>query len=406
MGIPNLDLAVPQTGGKTCRSIKSMAASEMEGSAMCATLQKKEGVCCPRPRPFSLTKTIFVISLQGTPGAHESNQGRLDLFKEKWRMACGSSSDSTNIEHCPAAFDKRRGYGVTLTWMLCLWRARQLDEEVVIFVEDDARLFENSTQEFCDVEKRGELLSKLPSDTFVAWLGGHTWSYEDSAVPYRRVRNSYGAYGFLVPRNSIDDFHAALQHGLIHGSKDRKQNVHHNSLDPEPNFYRAAREYHKKIYAFNPLVVWHEGGYSNTWGKVRGNITGLERQRQGIKVGSRIANTKDRKRSVDAGHQRAVERIHSKRLPLPSSSSVSGGATTRCTFCEGEKVIPNLDLVVPKTGGHTCRLIKKMAAREINGSAICATLQKEERVCCPVVYDNDNNDKASPLVEPISSQLY
>lgn len=261
-GIPNLDLAVPRAGGNTCRSILMMAASETKGSAKCATLQKEERVCCPRS--YSPTKTIFVISLQGTPGAHESNQGRLDLFKEKWRMACGSSSDSTNIEHCPAAFDKRRGYGLTLAWILCLWRAKQLDEEVAIFLEDDARLFENSTQEFCDVDKRGELLSKLPSDTFVAWLGGHTWSYEDSAVPYRRVRNSYGTYGFLVPRNSIDDFYAALKHGLIHGSKDRNQNVHHNSLDPEPNFYRAAREHHKKIYAFNPLVVWHEGGYSNS----------------------------------------------------------------------------------------------------------------------------------------------
>ena len=166
-GIPNLDLVVPQAGGKTCRSIQLMAASEMEGSDMCAILQKEERACCPRS--YSPTKTIFVISLQGTPGAHESNQGRLDLFKEKWRMSCGSSFDSTNIEHCPAVFDKRRGYGVTLAWILCLWRARQLDEEVAIFLEDDARLFENSTQEFCDIDNRGELLSKLPSDTFVAW---------------------------------------------------------------------------------------------------------------------------------------------------------------------------------------------------------------------------------------------
>mmetsp|Transcript_17080 Transcript_17080/g.28973 ORF Transcript_17080/g.28973 Transcript_17080/m.28973 type:complete len:350 (+) Transcript_17080:45-1094(+) len=189
-GIPNLDLVVPRTGGNTCGSIKSMAAGEINGSIMCATLQKEENVCCPVP--YSPTKTIFVVSLQGTPGAHESNNGRLDLFKEKWQIACGSSSASTNIEHCPALFDKRRGYGLTQAWIFCLWRARQLDEGAAIFLEDDARLFENSTQEFCDINKRGELLSKLPSDTFVAFLGCHTWSYEDSAVPYRRVRNSYG----------------------------------------------------------------------------------------------------------------------------------------------------------------------------------------------------------------------
>jgi hypothetical protein len=370
-GIPNLDLVVPQAGGKTCRSIQLMAASEMEGSDMCAILQKEERACCPRS--YSPTKTIFVISLQGTPGAHESNQGRLDLFKEKWRMSCGSSFDSTNIEHCPAVFDKRRGYGLTLTWILCLWRARQLDEEVAIFLEDDARLFENSTQEFCDIDNRGELLSKLPSDTFVAWLGGHTWSYEDSAVPYRRVINSYGTYGFVVPRNSMDDFYAALKHGLINGSKDRKQNVHHNSLDPEPNFYRAAREHHKKIYAFNPLIVWHEGGYSNTWGKTRGNITGLETQKQGIKVssgGGGMSNTN--KRSVTKSRDGVDD-------------SSTGGGTTKCEFCEdeGRGGTPNLDLVVPNTGGNTCGSIKKMAAREVNGSTICATLKKEERVCCP-----------------------
>jgi len=362
---------VPHTGGNTCGSIKSMAAGEINGSIMCATLQKEENVCCPLQ--YSPTKTIFVISLQGTPGAHESNDGRLDLFKEKWRIACGSSSASTNIEHCPAPFDKRRGYGLTQAWIFCLWRARQLDEEAAIFLEDDARLFENRTQEFCDVNKRGELLSKLPSDTFLAFLGGHTWSYEDSAVPFRRVRNSYGTYGFLVPRNSIDDFHAALTHGLLHGSKDRKQNVHHNSLDPEPTFYRAAREYRKKIYAFNPLVIWHEGGYSNTWGKVRGNITGLETKKQGIKVSSGMANT-THKLSINSGHHRAVQENDSKRFQ---------GVATKCAFCEGERGIPNLELVVPHTGGNTCGSIKSMAAGKINGD-ICATIQKEENVCCPV----------------------
>ena len=70
-GIPHLDLVVPRTGGNTCGSIKSMAAGEINGSIMCATLQKEENVCCPRS--YSPTKTIFVISLQGTPGAHESN---------------------------------------------------------------------------------------------------------------------------------------------------------------------------------------------------------------------------------------------------------------------------------------------------------------------------------------------
>ena len=431
--IPNLDLVVPQAGGNTCRSIQLMAASEMKGSDKCAILQKEERVCCPRS--YSPTKTIFVISLQGTPGAHESNQGRLDLFKEKWRMACGSDSDSTNIEHCPAAFDKRRGYGLTLAWIMCLWRARQLDEEVAIFLEDDARLFENSTQEFCDVDKRGELLSKLPSDTFLAFLGGHTWSYEDSAVPYRRVRNSYGTYGFLVPRNSIDDFYAALKHGLIHGSKDRKQNVHHNSLDPEPNFYRAAREHHKKIYAFNPLVVWHEGGYSNTWGKTRGDITGLETQKQGIKVSSGMSNTNKRSvtksrdgvdysstlrlRTTKGVIEEEQESMHLQPLASGGGGSHSqpeiekeGGSRegeevlerTECTFCKGG--IPKPEMFVPQTGGNTCDSIQKLAVKDYSGTDTCRSLQKKENVCCPPEQEQStlNALKAKDLLKPIPSK--
>mmetsp|Transcript_13794 Transcript_13794/g.17520 ORF Transcript_13794/g.17520 Transcript_13794/m.17520 type:complete len:174 (-) Transcript_13794:16-537(-) len=66
-------------------------------------------------------------------------------------------------------------------------------------------------------------------------------------------------------------------------------------------------------YAFNPLVIWHEGGYSNTWGKVRGNITGLETKKQGIKVSGGMANTKN-KISVNSGHHRAVQENDSKRF--------------------------------------------------------------------------------------------
>ncbi|KAL7541498.1 hypothetical protein ACHAXR_010975 [Thalassiosira sp. AJA248-18] len=53
----------------------------------------------------------------------------------------------------------------------------------------------------------------------------------------------------------------------------------------------------------------------------------------------------------------------------------------RCTFCKGG--IPNLALDVPQTGGNTCCSIKLMAAGEVNGSDVCTTVQKEERVCCP-----------------------
>ena len=56
----------------------------------------------------------------------------------------------------------------------------------------------------------------------------------------------------------------------------------------------------------------------------------------------------------------------------------------RCAFCENENTtVSDPDLVVPGTGGTTCRKIIVMATAEVNGTDICVTLQKEERVCCP-----------------------
>ena len=70
-----------------------------------------------------------------------------------------------------------------------------------------------------------------------------------------------------------------------------------------------------------------------------------------------------------------------------ASNETGGGetASSSCTFCE---ILNEPELVVPQAGGKsTCRSIQLMAASEINGSDICATLQKEEKICCPEVYE-------------------
>jgi len=64
---------------------------------------------------------------------------------------------------------------------------------------------------------------------------------------------------------------------------------------------------------------------------------------------------------------------------LPHSHG--GGNATKCAFCD--EGIHNQDLLVPNTGGNTCGSIKLMTAGEVNGSVICAIIQKKERVCCP-----------------------
>ena len=62
-------------------------------------------------------------------------------------------------------------------------------------------------------------------------------------------------------------------------------------------------------------------------------------------------------------------------------SSEAGGTEASCTFCKTTLNEP--ELVVAGTGGNTCRSIQLLAAKELNGSDICALIQKEERVCCP-----------------------
>jgi len=54
-------------------------------------------------------------------------------------------------------------------------------------------------------------------------------------------------------------------------------------------------------------------------------------------------------------------------------------ASSSCTFC---KILNEPDLVVTGTGGNTCGSIKVMAAGEVDGSDMCASIQKKESVCC------------------------
>ena len=54
-----------------------------------------------------------------------------------------------------------------------------------------------------------------------------------------------------------------------------------------------------------------------------------------------------------------------------------------CSFCNGKNAILNVDLVVPNAEGKTCGSIKSLTESEVYSDAICATIQKAERVCCP-----------------------
>ncbi|KAL7526168.1 hypothetical protein ACHAWF_001656 [Thalassiosira exigua] len=235
------------------------------------------------------TEGIFVVSMQGTPGVDKRNARRLDAFKRKWKEKCGTVPE---IRHCPGVYHPRRGFGVTTSFYFCLIEAQERDLDVTVVFEDDARL-EAKAAAFCDGEhRRRELYSNLPDDTFVAHLGGHGWIYQndpggeadrqdgtDSPYRFRPSSKSYGAYGYVVPRKSLrhllEMFEFDLVNGMVHWNGTHKT---HGSVSPEYSFYRYAELRGETVYAVDPLVVWHEGGFSNTWGnqrnEIRGNVVG------------------------------------------------------------------------------------------------------------------------------------
>jgi len=218
---------------------------------------------------------IFVISLQGTPNADPHNEGRLDVFKNAWKMNCGGTVPK--ITHCPGVMDARRGYGLTLSLLNCFQVAKTMGLDVTMIFEDDARLFDReSSLNFCSAEKRkSKVWAGLPEDAFIAFLGGHEWKYAEDPNDgdvggkggdmgisrFVRTQFSYGAYGFAVPRQSLDQLLETIKEDLAHGFLDENGVRHTEFLSPVKSWYRRAALVNKKIYAVHPLAVWHEGEF-------------------------------------------------------------------------------------------------------------------------------------------------
>uniref|UniRef100_A0A7S4NCE7 Uncharacterized protein n=1 Tax=Odontella aurita TaxID=265563 RepID=A0A7S4NCE7_9STRA len=225
---------------------------------------------------------VYVVSMQGTPGVHASNQERLDDFLAKWKEKCGlTATKQTMFEHCPGIHDPRRGYGLTISFLLCLQRAKDLGEKVAFVFEDDARLLDVT---LCDKNSRAEYLSGLPDNAFLTFLGGHTWKYPKNTTgsfsplspqPFRETLSSYGSYGFAVPQRNLDILIETIKDDLLNGQRKKDgTHQHHTWLDLETNWYLSAQKHNLKMYAANPLLVWHQGGYSNTWNTNRPHVFG------------------------------------------------------------------------------------------------------------------------------------
>ena len=55
------------------------------------------------------------------------------------------------------------------------------------------------------------------------------------------------------------------------------------NVHPETAMHKSASKHGLKNYAANPLVVWHQAGFSNTWKKNRGDIMGDKSKKWGDK---------------------------------------------------------------------------------------------------------------------------
>lgn len=162
------------------------------------------------------------------------------------------------------------------------------------FFEDDARLFESK---FCNATHRANFWKHAPADTFLAILGGHnfvarnqtdSWSLPTSALPtgVEPLGQSFGTYGFAVPRSNLQALHDGYQKDIATGGYTVNGKLQ-QAISPDICFYKLAQQHQQTIYAASPLVVKHVAGWSNTWGKHRGEIA----DRQALAVAAVLGTT-------------------------------------------------------------------------------------------------------------------
>ena len=234
------------------------------------------------------TKTVmYVVSLQGTPGASSTNMKRLDQFRSRWQDACGEmESAKVLFKHCPGIVNadahgwKNRhavlkkqgiGYGTTQAFIHCFELAMQDDQGMSVFFEDDAQL---ERPEFCSPEFRDDLWRAAPSDSLLLLLGGQNWEFgsrfpvtgnspetlPDKVGQFFWSTYSFGAYAFAVPRRNL----RALQHWFVRDIVEGQRGMR-IQLSPDVSWYDLARATKSRVYAKDPLLFGHAKGYSNTW---------------------------------------------------------------------------------------------------------------------------------------------
>mgnify|MGYP000400712917 FL=1 len=166
------------------------------------------------------------------------------------------------------------------TFSQCLTEALKLKEvssvDTVFFMEDDALLFDKSSQ-LCTTEGQHEVVANMPSDGLLTLVGGHDFvvSEMDKEVKkghltYRRLIHSWGAYGFLLPQRSIHKLITTFKMELERCKDlDSAEEGERALCSPDMVWYEFAAITGSYVYVVDPLFVDHSplGDHSNTWGK-------------------------------------------------------------------------------------------------------------------------------------------
>jgi hypothetical protein len=213
------------------------------------------------PKNKKLPLTVYVVSLSGVSGAHDSNHMRLNNFTHSWREKCGPE---IILKVCPGVISKRRGYGLTKGFVNCFEQAMNDKQDYYVFFEDDARL---KTSEFCNASYRDFIWETVDREkVLLILLGGHTVKinpFFNKTGLTTEAMSSYGSYGFMLGHKNLKNLHDHYVENLSAPNQE--------PLSPDISWYNLARRLKKKILIMSPTIILHIAGYSNTWNKMRIN---------------------------------------------------------------------------------------------------------------------------------------
>lgn len=199
-------------------------------------------------------KTRFYASVVTIPGDGDRLADFYDQWGKKW------PSLKINRHYCFKHNHKYRSLGVFACVYQILNNVNSNDYDYMLFFEDDGIPFPDTNWPY-DLEVRLDEMERQGAEMLL--MGGHAIIGDVKSLRKKnltdylihRVRDSSGAYGFVIKANTADRLSKAIEKELIR-KKNSKSGIDHYLW----NVYK------RKGRISVPLLVDHRHGVSNTWG--------------------------------------------------------------------------------------------------------------------------------------------